>query len=37
MYDPCPILDDGYRMTYLGYDFLALSVFYKRGSVTQVL
>lgn len=27
-------LDDGYRLTYLGYDFLALSAFYKRGSVT---
>lgn len=27
-------LDDGYRLTYLGYDFLALSALYKRGSVT---
>ncbi|CAD8101431.1 unnamed protein product [Paramecium primaurelia] len=28
---------DGYRLTYLGYDFLALSVFYKRGTIVQVL
>jgi RIO-like serine/threonine protein kinase len=26
-------LDDGYRLTYLGYDFLALSAFFKRGTV----
>ncbi|CAD8072581.1 unnamed protein product [Paramecium primaurelia] len=28
---------DGYRLTYLGYDFLALSAFYKRGTIVQVL
>ena len=30
-------IDDGYKLTYLGYDYLALSVFYKRGSITKVL
>ncbi len=30
-------LDNGYKLTYLGYDFLALSVFFKRGTVIKVI
>lgn len=27
---------DGYKLTYLGYDYLALHVFMKRGTVAKV-
>ena len=30
------LLDDGYRLTYGGYDYLALKTFVKRGSVYSV-
>jgi len=29
-------LDEGYRLTYGGYDYLALKTFVKRGSVYSV-
>lgn len=29
-------VDDGYRLTYGGYDYLALKTFSKRGSVYSV-
>jgi RIO kinase 2 len=29
-------LDDGYRLTYGGYDYLALKTFSKRGTVYSV-
>ncbi len=36
----CPVLtclaDDGYRLTYAGYDYLVLKTMVKRGSVTGV-
>lgn len=31
-----PLIDDGYRLTYGGYDYLALKTFAKRGSVYSV-
>ena len=27
---------DGYALTYMGYDYLALKVFIKRGTVAQI-
>jgi RIO kinase 2 len=32
----CFASDDGYRLTYGGYDYLALKTFSKRGSVFSV-
>lgn len=34
--DGCPPLDDGYRLTYGGYDYLALRTLSKRDSVLSV-
>jgi len=30
-------IDDGYKLTYLGYDYLALWVFLKRGTISEVI
>lgn len=29
--------DDGYKLTYLGYDYLALQTFIKRGILKDVI
>lgn len=29
--------DNGYKLTYLGYDYLALHVFMKRGVIKDVI
>lgn len=30
-------IDDGYKLTYLGYDYLALQTFLKRGILKDVI
>uniref|UniRef100_A0A803R1L8 RIO2 kinase winged helix domain-containing protein n=1 Tax=Cannabis sativa TaxID=3483 RepID=A0A803R1L8_CANSA len=32
----CPYLDDGFRLTYLGYDFLAIKTLVNRGVFAAV-
>ena len=31
------IIDDGYKLNYLGYDYLALQTFIKRGVIKDVI
>lgn len=31
------LLDDGYKLAYLGYDYLALQTFIKRGILKDVI
>jgi RIO kinase 2 len=33
----CLNIDDGYKLTYLGYDYLALQTFIKRGVIKDVI
>ena len=35
-YFGCPYLDDGFRLTYLGYDFLAIKTLVNRGVFVAV-